>query len=152
MNKNTFDILKADLIRHEGRVGYLYLDHLGFKTGGVGHLITQADGVYLDAPVETNIADCCIDRWFDEDIKKAIIDCVKLFNNFDNLPDKCQCILINMAFNLGRTRLSKFKKLIAAIDDNDYIEAGRQMQDSKWYRQVKSRAKELVKRMQEVEL
>ena len=150
MNTQTLDILKADLIRHEGRVGVLYLDHLGYKTGGVGHLITKEDEAYYDAPVGCLVTDCCVDRWLGDDIKKAVIDCEKLFKDFHNLPEECQCILANMAFNLGRTRLGKFKKLIAAVECGDYVEASIQMKDSRWYRQVKGRASELCKRMSEV--
>ena len=35
-----------------------------------------------------------------------------------------------MMFNLGMTRLLKFKKFIAAIDEEDWNEAGAQMKDS----------------------
>ena len=152
MNTQIFEKLKADLIRHEGKVGHLYLDHLGFKTGGVGHLITQDDGIYLDAPVDTDVPDCCVNRWLEEDIFKALVDCNTLFDDFERLPGECQCILANMAFNLGRTRLGKFKKLIAAIADDDYKEASVQMKDSRWYRQVKGRAVEMCERMSKVTL
>jgi len=54
-----------------------------------------------------------------------------------------------MMFNMGRTRLSKFKKLKLAVDDEDWMEASIQMEDSRWYKQVPNRAERLCKRMRE---
>ena len=55
--------------------------------------------------------------------------------------------LMNMTFNLGFRGLSKFEKMIDAIDNEDYEEASTQMLDSKWARQVGSRATELAEQM-----
>jgi len=55
-----------------------------------------------------------------------------------------------MMFNMGRPRLSKFKKFIAAIAISNWQEAANQMVDSRWYKQVTNRAERLVKRMQNV--
>jgi lysozyme len=48
-----------------------------------------------------------------------------------------------MCFNLGAPRLSKFKKFIAAINDEQWIEAAVEMMDSRWARQVGPRAERL---------
>ena len=150
MNNEYALKLKNDLIRHEGRRSETYLDHLGYKTGGVGHLITKDDEPYWRLPIDTTIPKDVIDSWLTSDMDKCEDDCKKLFSNFNMLPGECQIILMNMAFNLGRTRLSKFKKLILAIESYNFEEASVQMKDSRWYRQVKGRAVELCKRMQEV--
>ena len=55
-----------------------------------------------------------------------------------------------MMFNMGRTRLSKFKKHNAALMCGDWKEAAKEGRDSKWYRQVTSRAERLMKRLEEV--
>jgi len=55
-----------------------------------------------------------------------------------------------MMFNLGRTRLSKFSKMHAAVMDANWIEAGIQMEDSKWAKQVPNRAERLCERMRNV--
>jgi lysozyme len=55
-----------------------------------------------------------------------------------------------MMFNLGRPRLSKFLKLKAAVDDEDWMEASVQMMDSKWAKQVPNRAKRLCERMEKL--
>jgi len=48
-----------------------------------------------------------------------------------------------MCFNLGGTRLSKFRKMIEACKKYDWEEVARQMEDSKWFHQVGRRSKEL---------
>lgn len=58
-----------------------------------------------------------------------------------------QEVLLNMAFNLGITRFLGFKKMLAALKQDDYDEAARQMLNSRWARQVKGRAIELARWM-----
>ena len=64
-------------------------------------------------------------------------------------PDDVVRVLVNMAFNLGRTRLSKFKKMLAHIEEKNYLMAANEMINSKWYRQVKTRGVELVNIMKD---
>jgi lysozyme len=54
-------------------------------------------------------------------------------------------VLVNMAFNLGPTRLKGFKKFIAAFDAKDWDGAVIEMLDSKWAKQVGARAIRLAK-------
>jgi lysozyme len=51
-----------------------------------------------------------------------------------------QAVLIDMAYNIGVPRLMGFKKTLAALNRGDYPEAARQMLNSKWAKQVKTRA------------
>ena len=55
-----------------------------------------------------------------------------------------------MMFNMGRSRLSGFKKFRAAIADKDWLECATQMEDSRWHKQVTNRANRLIKRMESV--
>ena len=55
-----------------------------------------------------------------------------------------------MMFNMGRTRLSKFKKMHALILESNWKEAAKEGRDSRWYRQVTNRAERLMKRLEEV--
>ncbi len=50
-------------------------------------------------------------------------------------------------FNMGLPRLSKFKKMKAAVDDRDWDAAANEMESSRWYRQVPNRAERLIERM-----
>jgi len=64
---------------------------------------------------------------------------------FLKLPYTKQNVLINMGYNMGITKLLKFKKMIKALKVLDFKKAGYEMYKSKWYNQTGYRAKELVK-------
>ena len=55
-----------------------------------------------------------------------------------------------MMFNLGRTRLSKFKNMRTAIDNEDWTTAATEGRDSRWFRQVGNRAERLMERLENV--
>jgi lysozyme len=56
-----------------------------------------------------------------------------------------------MMFNLGYSRMSKFKNFRSAIENRNWLKAADEMVDSKWYDQVTNRAKRLVARIKAVE-
>ena len=55
-----------------------------------------------------------------------------------------------MMFNMGRTRLRKFKKMKAALMREDWKEAAKEGRDSKWYEQVPNRAERLMSKLENV--
>jgi hypothetical protein len=55
-----------------------------------------------------------------------------------------------MMFNMGRTRLSKFKKMHAAIIKEDWKTAAVEGRDSRWHKQVTNRAERLMERLEQV--
>jgi lysozyme len=63
------------------------------------------------------------------------------------LSDVRKSVLIDMCYNMGWPTLSKFKKMFAALEDEDYQEAANQMKDSKWYKDVGQRADKLIQSM-----
>ena len=65
------------------------------------------------------------------------------------LDDNKQRVMVNMCFNLGYPRLSKFKKFLAAMEVHDFETAAIEMMDSKWANQVGLRAERLKKRVLE---
>lgn len=150
INPDIIDQLTTDLIRHEGCINYIYLDSEGYKTFGIGHLIKAGEPEF-GLPVNTPIESERVLEAFRADLVLAIKECEKLFPAIGDYPDEVQSILVNMTFNLGRPRLSKFKKMIKAVEENDWNRAADEMMNSKWYRQVKTRGVELVERMRNVE-
>ena len=74
---------------------------------------------------------------------KALLKNVVGEEDFKNLPEAIQRVIVNMCFNLGGTRLSKFKNMLAACRKHDWNEMARQMEDSRWFGQVGRRSKEL---------
>ena len=140
------EILKKELIEDEGVKYEVYLDHLGYKTFGIGHLCKATDPEN-DFDVGQEVSKERVDECFSKDIDKVIEDCIVLYDDFYTLPDEAQLIIANMMFNLGRPRLSNFVRMRKAVNEHNWQEAKIQMLDSKWARQVPNRAKRLSDRM-----
>ena len=143
----VFEQLKID----EGVVYEIYNDHLGYPTFGVGHLVLESDPEH-GQPTGTPVEEQRVKECFENDLDIAIGECNALYEGgeFNDLPDEVQQILVNMMFNMGRTRLSKFKKMHAGILDGDWKEAAKEGRDSKWYHQVTNRAERLMERLENV--
>jgi|TARA_R110002020_G_scaffold20151_3_gene69008 lysozyme len=141
--------LREEIAVDEGVKLKSYHDHLGLKTVGIGHLCREGEPEY-EEPLGTYISEERCNELFKEDIEITILECHKLYENFDDLPEEAQRIIANMMFNMGRPRLSKFKGMKAGVDDEDWNRAADEMVDSRWYKQVPNRAKRLVERMREI--
>lgn len=139
--------LQDELAEDEGIKFEIYRCSLGHLTGGIGHLITEWDEDFYDKPIGTKIPHDQVNDWFERDIKTTINDCNLLFSQFDNLPEEIQHVLANMCFQLGRPRLSKFKNMIAAVEDLDWAKMADEMEDSNWYKQTPNRADRLITRV-----
>ena len=145
----NLDILRKQLEIDEGVKHDIYLDHLGYPTFGIGHLITKADPESGQA-VGTTVSDERVQSAFETDVVSVIEDCKKLYDDFDELPEEAQQIIANMMFNMGYTRLSKFKGMKRGVDARDWETAADEIVDSRWYKQVTNRADRLVVRMRSV--
>ena len=148
MNRQAiYEQLKID----EGVEYEIYLDHLGYPTFGVGHLVLNTDpesGQEAGTPVSENRVQEC----FQKDLDIAISECQELYEpgTFDGLPGEIQEILVNMMFNMGRTRLGKFKNFRKALEAQDWKKAGVEGRDSRWHKQVTNRAERLMERLEKV--
>ena len=127
----------------------IYLCSASKPTCGIGHMITEDDPEH-GLPIGTQIGEERVNELFDQDVQVTLDECRLLYNDFDDLPEEAQQIIANMMFNMGRPRLSRFHKMKQAVDGRDWIEAGNQMMDSRWYKQVTTRADRLVRRMQAI--
>lgn len=147
MNKESvFEQLKID----EGVKYEVYLDHLGLPTFGVGHLVTE-DDPERDYDIGTEVSEERVWEVFERDLEVSISECVVLYGEaWDGLPGEVQEVLVNMMFNMGRPRLSGFKKFNAAIEAGDWATAAVEGRDSRWYNQVSNRAERLMERLEAV--
>jgi len=93
--------------------------------------ITEADAVYL----ATN------------DVQIVEEELVRAHPCVDRLDSVRQLIVMDMAFNMGVPRLCKFKKMWAAIHEEKFDIAAKEMLDSRWANQVKGRATKLANAM-----
>ena len=141
--------LRRQLEIDEGVKYEVYLDHLNKKTFGIGHLVLDKDP---ESKMEVGdpVSERRVEEAFDKDIQSVIDDCQRLYSNFNAMPEECKQITANMMFNMGLPKMKAFKKMNAAIENDDYLKASEEMVDSKWYRTVPNRADRLVQRMKMV--
>lgn len=148
------------LVLNEGKRRCRYLDTKHIPTVGIGFNLRRGDarsriravGANYDAVLHGTqcLNDQQIRRLFDQDMREAEQCASSWLRNWNNLGRYPQSALADMAFNLGCSRLRKFRRLHAALSHNppNYQEAVREMRDSRWCRQVKSRCDRNVHCMQ----
>ena len=146
MDVETLTRLRREIAQDEGCRYEIYLEHLKLPTLGSGHLVKNCEAE-SGQPIGTPISSDRVNELFKRDLENCIDDCRALFDHFDELPEEVQAVIANMAFNLGRTRLSKFKNFIAAVERHDWQNAAAEMHDSKWRQQVPARAGRLIRRI-----
>ncbi len=147
----NFEKLREQLMYDEGVVYEIYEDHLGYATFGIGHLVKETDPESGQS-VGTKVAYQRVMDCFREDCDVAVRECAILYGEdyFEDFPGEVQEILVNMMFNLGRPRLGKFKKMMAALKKEDWKEAAVEGRDSRWHKQVTKRAERLMSRLEKV--
>jgi lysozyme len=128
--------LKQQLIRHEGLELLPYKCTAGKLTIGVGRNIEDRGISYDEAMF-----------LLENDLMLYTAELEKSFPVVKDLNDVRVLTLLNMAFNLGITKLRQFKMMWAAIEDNDFEAASQEMLNSKWARDVGNRSLELSEQM-----
>jgi len=138
--------LREELTFDEGCINKVYLDHLGYPTFGIGHLVLSEDpehGQDVGTPVsEERIKEC-----FEKDIQNVFDDLDRNMPWWRDLPSDLILVMANMSFNLGINRLMKFKNFLSAMQDKDWDKAAVEMIDSRWAIQVGPRAVRLKDRV-----
>lgn len=93
---------------------------------------------------DVGISQAEADMLFERDFAMAESEVKRLCKEFgidvDNLIEQRFYVLTDMMFNLGYTRLSKFKKFLYALKTGSYEAAANEMLDSNWAKQVGNRA------------
>lgn len=139
--KKWRDQLVADLKRHEGLRLKAYLDTVGVWTIGYGHTGPEVTPGLV-------ITEGQAEDWLRQDILEAVEDASIVFTSLAKLDPVRMGVIVNMAFNLGRSGLNQFnKQSLPAIRDGRYEEAAELLKKSLWARQTKSRAAELIERI-----
>ena len=77
---------------------------------------------------------------FENDLRRVETELHRAFPWAKNLDPVRHAVLMDMLFNLGLARLRGFRKFLAAMERRDWQAAAIEMEDSLWYRQVKTRA------------
>jgi len=142
----NIDQLREQLKIDEGVKYEIYNDHLGYATFGIGHLVVKGDEEH-GKPIGTPVSEERVNSVFDSDVATYVIEAKKVFPNLDTLPEEAQEVIVNMCFNMGAPRLSKFKKFIGGVNAGDWNTAAVEMMDSRWAKQVGVRADRLRDRI-----
>ena len=145
------------LIDGEGLVLTVYQDTLGIDTIGIGRNlkdrgISKAELEHMDIPNMDVVYEHGITK---EDAVYLATNDVQIVEEelcrahpcVDSLDAVRQLVVMDMAFNMGVPRLKKFKNMWAAIHEKDFPTAAKEMLDSRWANQVKSRATRLAHAM-----
>ena len=151
------DLLMQKLVAHEGLRLQVYEDSLGIATIGIGRNledrgITPEELAWMDIPnmaiVHTmGITEADAMYLAQNDVQIVEEELLRSHPCVENLDAVRQLVLVDMAFNMGVPRLGKFKKMWAAIHENNFDEAAKEMLDSRWANQVKSRSTKLAHAM-----
>ena len=138
------ETLKDHIKKEEGFRNKVYLDHLGNRTIGYGHLCLPNEKWDDDKIYDSKE----LNKIFEYDFNIACNDAEKLIAKNSIHPDAF-CVLIDMCFNMGSPRVSRFKKMLGALETQDYKTAAMEMLDSKWATQVPNRARRLSEIMEQ---
>jgi len=128
--------MTAELKRDEGYRDTVYHCSAGKLTIGYGHNVE-------DNPIPEQIAE----KLLHHDIGQALAECER-FPWFYPLDGVRKRVIINMVFNMGAGSVSTFRRMITAIENEEWIKASEEMQDSLWFRQVGARAERLCHMME----
>ena len=142
MNLNK---LQQQIMFEEGVKYEIYNDHLGYKTFGVGHLVRATDPEN-EMEVGTKVSKMRVSDCFEADLYVAINDMEKFTEGME-IDDNIKECVTEMVFQLGLSRLNKFKKFKQALLDGDIETAQAEMKDSLWYKQTTNRADRLIKKL-----
>ena len=127
----------------EGFVPHVYRDNTpaGYWTIGVGILVDERRGGGITAEEGMFL------------LRNRIIRtdnlCRARFPWFARLDTVRQQVIICMAYQLGVNGVANFKRMLAAIERSNFVEAAQQMLDSKWARDDSpARAKRMANMME----
>ncbi|MGV6354673.1 glycoside hydrolase family protein [Escherichia coli] len=105
-------------------------------TIGYGHLLKASES--FSNGINEDEADKLLDK--DIGIAKRDLSTLNL-----KLPQDWEDFMVIMIFQLGLGGTKKFKKMIIALQNNNYTEAIKQAKDSLWYRQTPNRLDQMIK-------
>ena len=130
--------------KHEGYRNKVYLDTLGKRTVGVGHLCVEDFWEDDKEYEEKFLMDILLD-----DLQNAIKGARELKEEHDciDIDEIAQEIIVEMVFQLGKNGVSKFRNMWKALSEKNYIGASYEMLDSKWAKQTPNRAKSMADQM-----
>ena len=129
----AYHLLRNDLIRDEGLKLKPYKDGVGKLTIGVGRNLDDRGITEVEA-----YAMC------DHDIEIVATELDRNASWWRDLPEPAQRGLMNMCFNMGWPRLSRFQRMLSALKLQSFKIAATEALDSTWAKQVGARAERIA--------
>ena len=141
MARSNMEKLLEMLRRHEGEVKtngrhVAYKCPEGYWTLGIGRNVDPENGIGL--------SDEEVNYLLENDILRVMQELASEYPWFSDLDDVRKDAMIDIAFNLGATRLRGFRRALAAMEAANYKEAATEFLDSRWAKQVGTRALEVT--------
>ena len=129
---------------HEGYRNKVYLDTLGKRTVGVGHLCVE-DFWEDDKEYEEKFLMTILEH----DLQSAIKGAQDLMseNGCTDIDEIAEELIIEMVFQLGKTGVSKFRNMWKHLSALEYSSAASEMLDSRWAKQTPNRAQAMSAQM-----
>lgn len=129
---------------------YPYKDSLGFYTIGYGHYIGKTLHQIEHANFINGLNDTEALQLLHEDLENAINEADDLFD-LEPHPLTVQHVLIEMIFQLGYAKASRFVKFKWHIKAHEYTSAGFEMKNSLWYKQTPNRVLKHVQALEQAD-
>ncbi len=140
----NMDRLLESVKKHEGYRNKVYLDTLGKRTVGVGHLCVE-DFWEDDKEYEEKFLMTILEH----DLQSAIKGAKDLMQEHGcmDIDELAEEIIIEMVFQLGKTGVSKFRNMWKHLSALEYASAASEMLDSRWAKQTPNRAEAMSAQM-----
>lgn len=135
--RDTFNMqmLQQELEEDEGRRNKPYADTLGLTSIGIGRNLTGR-----------GISDDEIDYLFHNDVELCADIMDRNIPWWRTLPPTKQRVMINLCF-MGWASFSQFHKFLTYMQVGRWIDASHELENSKWYQQVRSRGPRVIARL-----
>lgn len=146
----------SGIIESEGIEPLAYDDTEGNRTAGIGFNMDtpNATKVWELAGIPKNFEDVYnrkaeltepeAMKLAQASFKIAMDDANSIFPNFETLPEDKQDALLHLSYQLGAPRLRKFRKLRAAVANEDFAAAAEEVMNSELPKQTPNRAAKIT--------
>ena len=138
---NLIDSVYDHMVDREGLETTVYKDSRGKPTVGIGHLVTEADGL----KVGDKISEEKVKELYRKDIREAARAAQSQASELGIGDEEFIKALVSVNFQLGTGWDKKFKNTYKMIKEGRYEEAINNIENSVWYKQTPTRAKDLIK-------
>lgn len=147
MTVDEFKALEEQLVLHEGEKLTPYKDTADEWTIGVGaclkYLTPDEMAMLLEDGITQRMSRALLKRKIINTMK-ALVRQLPWFASLDTIRQR---VLVDMAFNLGITKLLGFDYFLKAVRDGQWADAKQHGLNSRWAKQVKGRANRLMEMM-----